>query len=100
MVSAAEKKAAEKLKRILSDPILWSRYFLKIVDKTGRLVPFQLNSQQRELVKKLEKYNIVLKSRQLGITSVSCVLSLYYCHTEPGAVPPYELQPGQRKGYF
>lgn len=86
MVSTAERQAAEKLKRILSSPILWSRCFLKIVDKTGRLVPFQFNPEQLELVKGLEKYNIVLKSRQLGITSVSCALSLYYCHTEPGAV--------------
>lgn len=86
MTSTAERKAAGKLKRILSSPILWSRYFLKIVDKTGQLVSFQFNPEQRQLVQNLEKYNIVLKSRQLGITSVSCALSLYYCHTEPGAV--------------
>ena len=82
----ATAKAAKKLKKILASPVLWAKYFLKIADKTGKIVPFNLNPQQRQLVKNLEKYNIILKSRQLGITSVSCALSLYYCHTEPGAV--------------
>jgi len=82
----AVKQAADKLKRVLSDPVLWARYFLQIPDKTGKIVPFVFNPEQRELVRNLDKYNIVLKSRQLGITSVALALSLYYCHTEPGAV--------------
>lgn len=82
----ATAKAAKKLRKILANPVLWAKYFLKIADKTGKIVPFNFNPQQRQLVKNLEKYNIILKSRQLGITSVSCALSLYYCHTEPGAV--------------
>lgn len=82
----ATQAAAEKLKRLLSDPVLWSKYFLKIADKTGKIVPFMFNPQQRQLVQNLEKYNVVLKSRQLGITSVSCALSLFFCHTEPGCV--------------
>lgn len=85
-MNSTAQKAAAKLKKLLSDPVLWAQYCLKIADKRGRLVPFRFNDEQRELVRRLEKYNIVLKSRQLGITSVSCALSLYYCHTEPGAV--------------
>lgn len=73
---------AEKLKAIVASPSLWIKYFCKIVDKTGKLVPFELNPQQSELLGNLDKYNIILKSRQLGITSVACALSLYYCHTE------------------
>lgn len=73
---------AAKLKAILANPDLWCRYFLKINDKVGNLVPFVFNPQQTELVRGLDKYNIVLKSRQLGITSVACALSLYYCHVE------------------
>lgn len=80
------RRAAAKLKRILADPILWARFFLQIANKTGKIVPFQFNPQQRQLVRDLQKYNIVLKSRQLGITSVACALSLYFCHREPGAV--------------
>lgn len=73
----------EKLKAIMASPELWCKCFLKITDKQGRSVPFEFNPQQMELVRGLEKYNIVLKSRQLGITSAACALSLYYCHREP-----------------
>ena len=82
----ATAKAADKLKKILADPILWARYFLKIANKTGKIVPFVFNPQQQQLVQNLQKYTIVLKSRQLGISSVACALALYYCHVEPGCV--------------
>lgn len=77
---------AEKLKRVLSDPVLWLQTFCTIVDKDGKKVNFKLNGEQKQLVKNLDKYNIVLKSRQLGITSVSCGLSLYYALNEPNSV--------------
>lgn len=81
-----QEQAAVKLKRIMDSPILWCRYFLKIVDKQGQLVPFRFNPEQRQLIGNMGKYNIVLKSRQLGITSVACALSLYYCHVERDTV--------------
>lgn len=74
---------AEKLKKIFANPVLFIESFVKIVDKSGKLVPFKLNEQQNELVNGLDKYNIVLKSRQLGITSVSCAISLYHAITKP-----------------
>ncbi len=86
MRSNTQKKQAEKLKKILSNPVLWAHYFLKISDKCGQLVPFKFNPEQKVLAENLSKYNIVLKSRQLGISSLACALSLYYCHTEPGVV--------------
>lgn len=73
----------DKLKRVLNEPKLYLENIVKIVDKNGKKVPFKLNPQQNELVEGLDKYNIVLKSRQLGITSVSCGLSLFYCNTKP-----------------
>ncbi|WP_313180663.1 terminase large subunit domain-containing protein [Lacrimispora sp.] len=75
----------EKLKRVLSSPLLWGENFCEVIDKQGRRVQFILNPQQRELVENLDKYNIVLKSRQLGITTVSCMLSLYYAITRPSS---------------
>lgn len=74
---------AEKLKKILANPILWIENFCTIVDKQNKKVKFKLNPQQKQLVNDLDKYNIVLKSRQLGITSVSCGLSLYYAFNTP-----------------
>lgn len=72
---------SEKLKIIMGNPILWIETFCKIVDKNGIVVPFKLNPQQKELVNGFDKYNVVLKSRQLGITSISCALSLWYALT-------------------
>lgn len=77
--------AIEKLKRIMSSPILWGETFCKVVNKKGKTVTFKMNPQQRELVEGLSKYNIVLKSRQLGITTISCCLSLYYAITKPNS---------------
>lgn len=75
----------DKVQKIFSSPILWGETFCKVIDKRGKKVKFILNPQQRELVNNLEKYNIVLKSRQLGITTVSCCLSLYYAITKPSS---------------
>ena len=61
----------EKLKRILNDPILWIETFVRIVNKKGRVVNFKLNPQQKYIMRNKEKFNICLKSRQLGITSVA-----------------------------
>ena len=50
----------EKLKQIVSNPILWIETFVNIVDKKGRIVPFKFNPQQKYIMKhrgkrKLEK---------------------------------------------
>jgi len=72
---------ADKLKKIMADPVLWIETFVTIVDKRGKKVHFILNPQQKQLVNGLDKQNIVCKSRQLGISSVACALSLYYAIT-------------------
>lgn len=73
----------DKLKLILLSPINWIQSFCTIVNKQGKKVPFKLNEQQKYLLKNFDKYNIVLKSRQLGITSVACGYSLYIATTQP-----------------
>jgi hypothetical protein len=76
----------EKLKKIVADPVLWCRYFVRIVDKTGRKVRFEPTYHQKLLAKNFEKFNIVAKSRQLGITSWAIAYSLYLAHTRPDTV--------------
>jgi len=68
---------AEKLRRILNDPILFIQTFIKIVDKRGKLVPFIPNPQQVQLLTEMDKFNVVLKSRQLGISVLSCAYSIW-----------------------
>lgn len=73
----------EKLKLILNDPVLWIETFVKLADKKGNIIPFKLTPQQRYILQNKEKFNICLKSRQLGITCVSVAYSLYLTHTKP-----------------
>lgn len=54
---------------------------MQVVNKNGKLVPFKLNPQQKILLKDMDKYNIILKSRQLGITTLSCAYSIYLAST-------------------
>lgn len=62
-----------KLRLILSSPKLFTEHLLHIVDKRGQLVPFKLNELQDDLLQhiEMEKYLILLKSRQIG-GSVLC----------------------------
>lgn len=73
----------DKLKTIMSDPIRWIETFVNIVDKKGRLVPFKFNPQQKYIMRNKGKFNICLKSRQLGITSVALAYSLFLAITKP-----------------
>lgn len=68
---------ADKLRRILDDPLLFIQTFIKIVDKQGRLVSFVPNPQQARLLTEMDKFNVVLKSRQLGISVLSCAYSIW-----------------------
>jgi len=72
----------EKLQRIMNDPVLWIETFVQIPDKTGRVVPFKLNPQQKYLLRNMGKFNIVLKARQLGLSSVMFGYALYITHTK------------------
>lgn len=73
----------EKLKTIVADPLLWTKYFCKIVDKNGKKIDFEPTYHQKLLARNFGKFNIVAKSRQLGITSWALLYSLYLTHTEP-----------------
>ena len=65
---------AKKLQWLWRDEnkIEWIQSFIKIADKSGNIVPFILTPEQREFLTNLDNKNIVLKSRQLGL-SVVCI---------------------------
>jgi hypothetical protein len=65
---------AKKLQWLWEDKnkIEWIQTFIKIADKQGNIVPFILTPEQREFLANLDNKNIVLKSRQLGL-SVVCI---------------------------
>ncbi|NLJ96237.1 MAG: terminase, partial [Clostridiales bacterium] len=57
----------------------WIETFIQIADKEGNIVPFILTEEQRYFVENLDKDNIVLKSRQLGLSSITIALSIRAC---------------------
>lgn len=71
----------DKLRKIINNPVLYMEKFMNVVNKNGKLVPFKLNPQQKEVLQNMDKYNIILKSRQLGITTLSCAYSIYLAMT-------------------
>jgi len=63
----------------LGDP--WWRlcHLYKIIDDTGKEVDFSPNEEQTSLVDNLWYWNIILKARQLGFTTLLCVMALDQC---------------------
>ena len=61
----------------MKDPLLWMTSFASVPDKTGRVLKFVPTPQQKYLMQNKSKYNIILKARQGGI---STVVMLYACY--------------------
>ncbi len=84
---ALSKDNAKKLRYLWQDgnEVEWIQAFLKIADKDSNIVPFILTGEQRNFINGLEKYNIVEKSRQLGLSVVTVALSLRQCIVYPNS---------------
>jgi hypothetical protein len=54
-----------------------------ITDKAGRRVPFRPNTAQAALLEELHSANIILKARQLGFTTLCCLIYLDACIFTP-----------------
>lgn len=75
-------KSDEKFLKVWNNPILFIQNFLKITNKQGKLVPFKLNKPQKDFITNLDSYNIILKSRQMGMSVAICGLAIYYAVTQ------------------
>jgi hypothetical protein len=62
------------------------RTLLRIRDKQGDLAPLVLNRTQREYESRCGKKNIVLKARQLGITTYVAARFFLRTITQPGTL--------------
>ena len=54
-----------------------------IIDEKGQQVPFRPNTSQLELLDNLHDLNIILKARQLGFTTLCCLIYLDACIFTP-----------------
>ncbi|MCT2196191.1 terminase family protein [Paenibacillus sp. p3-SID1389] len=73
----------QKIDKIMSSFPLFCKNFIKIVNNDGELVPFVLNDQQQYFIDNAGKYNLILKPRQLGFTTVSLAYCLWMAITNP-----------------
>jgi hypothetical protein len=62
------------------------QWLLKIRDKNGNLCNIELNRAQREYAKRATRYNIVLKARQLGISTYVAARYFIDTITHPGTL--------------
>jgi len=65
--------------KLLNDPYWRINNLYHIIDKTGNKVKFKLNWAQDELYKKMWYLNIILKARQLGLSTFVGLLFLDRC---------------------
>jgi hypothetical protein len=71
-----DNKAAEKL---LNDPYWRLNHLYWIIDKAGNKELFKLNWAQEKLYQEMWYCNLILKARQLGISTFVCLLFLDRC---------------------
>ena len=66
-----------------SDPVWRLSNIYWIIDKAGQRVKFSPNSAQMELLTSFHGKDIILKARQLGFTTLCCIVSLDECLFNP-----------------
>lgn len=64
---------------LLNDPRWRLNNLYWIIDKTGEKVPFKINWAQERLYDEMWYCNLILKARQLGISTFICLLFLDRC---------------------
>lgn len=69
----------EQAENRLNDPLWRLNNLYWIIDKSGNKTLFQLNWAQKKLYQEMWYCNIILKARQLGISTFVCLLFLDRC---------------------
>lgn len=76
-------KRTKGLSKVLGDFRLFAKNFIKIIDNENNEIPFVLNPEQEQFLDEKEKFNIILKGRQIGFTTFSLAYMLYLACTKP-----------------
>lgn len=75
----------EQLAIVNSNPILWCGNFVKIMDNENKLIPFEFNDAQKDFWKKHGRFNIINKTRQLGMSTMMLGIMLWSAHQIAGS---------------
>lgn len=72
-------KMASEIKKCAKDPVYFINNYVRIVHAKRGLIPFSTYPFQSDLLKDFvdHRYNIILKSRQLGISTLSAAYSIW-----------------------
>lgn len=76
----------EKFMKVWNNPYLFCKNFMRIKNKSGKEVPFAFNNLQKDFLDNKKKFNIILKSRQLGFSVMVCAYAIWLCITKPNSV--------------
>lgn len=76
----------EKFLKVWNNPYLFCKNFMKIKNKSGKVVPFAFNELQRDFLNNKKKFNIILKSRQLGFSVMVCAYAIWIAITKKNSV--------------
>lgn len=85
MVTVKEKKPENKLQAVLDDFELFSKNFVEIQNNDGERQKFTINEAQKDIEKMLrkDKFIVVPKSRQAGVTTYMLAKALHIACTVP-----------------
>jgi len=78
------KENLDLLDKLFTDPVFFIETFLWVKNKSGKVVPFILNPIQRKYVSLNYRFSIILKARQLGITTILLALEFRKAIFNPG----------------
>jgi len=73
----------KKLKMVMNDFTLFAKNFVKIIDNNNSVIPFVLNEEQADFIGRMQKFNIILKSRQIGFSTMSLAYCLFNAVNHP-----------------
>ncbi|MDR2030186.1 MAG: hypothetical protein LBP65_01830 [Puniceicoccales bacterium] len=87
-----DPRLLEKLARLVNDPVLWMESFLQVRGKDGAVIPFRLNKFQKKLAEEVVRelaemgraFFVILKGRQLGVSTVCRGLAIWRALNFPG----------------
>lgn len=71
--------AAAALATRLSDRLWRLNHLYTVENERGEVVPFKLNEAQAQFLNEAHSLNVILKARQLGFTTLVCLLMLDAC---------------------
>src|SRR5947209_8451719 len=71
---------------LATDPLHVAEWLLRVRDREGRLVPLRANKVQREFERRAGRKNVVLKARQMGLTTWIAAKFFLQTITTPGTV--------------